>query len=109
MSAAMPSTPKNRRRHNIPGTYRDSASGLFIASRACCERVARRGGNYNNTSNAGMAYLNCNNPRSNANVNYGARPRSQSHAKDQYVTHGWRHIEWEGYVSIREGFLLIPR
>lgn len=43
---------------------------------AYCERVARRGGNYNNTSNAGMAYLNCNNPRGNANANYGGRLRS---------------------------------
>ena len=32
-----------------------------IIATAFCERVARRGGNYNNTSNAGMAYLNCNN------------------------------------------------
>lgn len=45
---------------------------------AYCERVARRGGNYNNTSNAGMAYLNCNNPRGNANANYGGRLRSRS-------------------------------
>ena len=41
-------------------------------------RVARRGGNYNNTSNAGLGYLNGNNTRSNANVNNGARPRSQA-------------------------------
>ena len=37
--------------------------------------MARRGGNYNNTSNAGLGYLNVNNPRSNVNVNYGARGR----------------------------------
>ena len=49
-----------------------------IIATAFCERVARRGGNYNNTSNAGMAYLNCNNPRSKANANYGGRPRSRS-------------------------------
>lgn len=41
-------------------------------------RFPRRGGNYNNTSNAGLGYVNCNNARSNANVNYGARPRSHS-------------------------------
>lgn len=46
--------------------------------RACCERVARRGGNYNNTSNAGVAYLNCNNDRGNTNANYGGRPRSRT-------------------------------
>ena len=38
--------------------------------------MARRGGNYNNTSNAGLGYLNVNNPRSNVNANYGARGRS---------------------------------
>ena len=35
----------------------------------------RRGGNYNNTSNAGLGYVNANNARGNALVNYGARPR----------------------------------
>ncbi len=39
-------------------------------------RFPRRGGNYNNGSNAGLGYVNSNNPRSNANWNYGARPRS---------------------------------
>ena len=34
----------------------------------------RRGGNYNNTSNAGLGYVNCNNSRANTNVNYGVRP-----------------------------------
>ena len=34
----------------------------------------RRGGNYNNTSNAGLAYVNSNNARANTNTNYGARP-----------------------------------
>ena len=50
---------------------------------AGCERVARRGGNYNNTSNAGVAYLNCNNPRSNSNDNNGARARSRTTQKAQ--------------------------
>ena len=45
-------------------------------------RFPRRGGNYNNTSNAGLGYVNCNNARSNANANYGARPRSHSCLKD---------------------------
>ena len=40
-------------------------------------RFPRRGGNYNNTSNAGLGYENCNNTRANTNTNYGARPRSQ--------------------------------
>ena len=37
------------------------------------ERLPRRGGNWNNTSNAGVPYLNLNNPRSNSNNNIGFR------------------------------------
>ena len=48
-----------------------------------------------------MAYLNCNNARGNANANYGARSRSQSHAKVQRVTHGWRH--WNGRGTFPTG------
>ena len=33
-----------------------------------------RGGNWNNTSNAGVFYANGNNPRSNYNTNIGFRP-----------------------------------
>lgn len=35
--------------------------------------VPIRGGNWNNSSNAGVFYLNLNNPRSNANTNLGFR------------------------------------
>lgn len=35
-----------------------------------------RGGNWNNAANAGVFTLNCNNARSNANNNIGARPDS---------------------------------
>lgn len=35
-----------------------------------------RGGNWNNSASAGVFYLNCNNTRSNANDNIGARPDS---------------------------------
>lgn len=41
------------------------------------ERFPRRGGNYNNGSNAGLGYVNSNNPRGNGNWNYGVRPRSR--------------------------------
>ena len=37
-------------------------------------RAANRGGNWNNTSNAGVFNLNFNNPRSNSNTNIGGRP-----------------------------------
>ena len=45
-------------------------------------RFPRRGGNYNNGSNIGLGYVNCNNARSNANWNYGARPRSRNISKE---------------------------
>lgn len=45
------------------------------------EYVPRRGGNYNNTSNTGLGYENCNNVRANADVNYAARPRSRSYER----------------------------
>lgn len=42
----------------------------------------RRGGNYNNGSNAGLGYVNGNNDRGNVNTNYGCRPRSQHTSKE---------------------------
>lgn len=47
-----------------------------IRRAALWRRFPRRGGNYNNGSNAGLGYVNSNNARSNANTNYGCRPRS---------------------------------
>lgn len=41
-------------------------------------RFPRRGGNYNNTSNAGLGYVNSNNTRGNSNVNYGVRSAPSS-------------------------------
>ena len=43
----------------------------------CSLRFPRRGGNYNDTSNAGLGYVNANNERGNENTNYGGRSRSQ--------------------------------
>ncbi|MFW5988632.1 MAG: hypothetical protein ACOCPQ_00220 [Desulfosudaceae bacterium] len=40
------------------------------------QRFPRRGGNWNNGSNAGLAALNLNNERSNSNSNIGVRPAS---------------------------------
>lgn len=37
-----------------------------------------RSGNWNNSANAGVFALNCNNPRSNANTNIGSQPDSDS-------------------------------
>ena len=41
-------------------------------------RFPRRGGNYNNTSNTGLGYVNSNNVRGNSNVNYGVRSAPSS-------------------------------
>lgn len=58
----------------ISGT---TVQGYFYVQMTRDERVARRGGVYNNASHAGMACLICNNPRSHANASYGGRPRSR--------------------------------
>lgn len=44
-------------------------------------RFPRRGGNYNNTSNTGMGYVNSNNTRANTNTNYGVRGGFPSQVK----------------------------
>lgn len=44
-----------------------------------------RGGNWNNGSNAGLSYANCNNSLSNTNNNYGARSASKRN-KEQLPT-----------------------
>jgi len=84
--------------HDIFGNVPRIGGGLPGA--LCGERVARRGGNYNNTSNAGLAYLNCNNPRSNANVNYGGRPRSRSSLIVRHVTHDRQHGNGRGALTV---------
>ena len=38
-----------------------------------------RGGNWNNSSNAGLSYANCNNSLTNTNNNYSARSASMKH------------------------------
>lgn len=58
----------------IPGT---TVQGYFYIHITQDERVARRGGDYHNTSFAGMAFLDCRGSRSNASANYGGRPRSR--------------------------------
>lgn len=52
-------------------------SWLLCASGYAFLRFPRRGGNYNDTSNAGLGYVNGNNERGNENANYGGRSRSQ--------------------------------
>jgi len=58
----------------IPGM---TVQGYFYVQMTQDERVARRGGNSNGTSSAGLAFLYCYYPRSRANVLYGGRPRSR--------------------------------
>ena len=59
----------------LPGTNVD---GKLYITMTAEERVARRGGHYNNTSSAGVAFLNFSNARSFKGAYYGARPRSRS-------------------------------
>ena len=54
----------------ITGTCRDRG---FFMLRVVLFRFPRRGGNYNDTSNAGLGYVNGNNERGNENANYGGR------------------------------------
>ena len=61
----------------LPGTTVD---GRVYIQMSAEERVARRGGSFSNSSAAGVAYLYCNNARSNSNANYGGRPRSRQTA-----------------------------
>ena len=66
-------------------------------------RFPRRGGNYNNGGNIGLGYENCNNPRSNANMNYGVRPRSQHIKRAARLRIRSHPLAWEGYVSHPDG------
>ncbi len=45
------------------------------------KRLPIRGGNWNNSGDAGLFYLNLNNPRSNSNTNIGARPALEASQK----------------------------
>jgi len=72
----LPAQPGGNSRLCLHGERAVNWSGA--SWRRCRWRVARRGGNYNNTSNAGVGYMNGNNTRSNANGNNGARPRSRN-------------------------------
>lgn len=61
---------------------------MGLACFSVVQRFPRRGGNYNNGGNMGLGYENCNNPRSNANRNYGARPPLPAASKrpDDYAS-----------------------
>lgn len=49
-------------------------------------RLPYRGGNWNNTSNAGLGYVNLNNARSNTNTNIGVRPASAHFPKSEVLS-----------------------
>lgn len=65
------------------------------------QRFPRRGGNYNNGGNIDLGYENCNNPRSNTNRNYGARPAPGIIKSAARLRIGSRHLAREGPVSLR--------
>lgn len=47
---------------------------VYYRNHVGTEYFPRRGGNCNNTSNAGMGYVRCHSTRGNSSANYGARP-----------------------------------
>ena len=49
-------------------------------------RLPLRGGNWNNASNAGVCYLNLNNPRSNSRCYLGVRPAQPLAARRRKLT-----------------------
>lgn len=63
-------------------------------------RLVYRGGNWNNTSNAGVFYANGNNPRSNYNTNIGFRPALVSTVKNSTLK-GKRNERSKGHISRR--------
>lgn len=58
----------------LPST---TVQGYFYVQMTADERVARRGGSCSGASSAGVAYLDCSDPRSHAGAAYGGRPRSR--------------------------------
>lgn len=64
-------------------------------------RLAYRGGNWNNTSNAGVFYVNGNNSRSNANTSLGFRSALPPHVRSLALT--WHQDgtgETKGSISV---------
>lgn len=60
----------------FPTGSNDNTEGDYYQLMTQDERFSRRGGNYSNTSNAGLGYVNSSNPRGSVNTRYGCRPRS---------------------------------
>ena len=55
----------------IPG---DTTQGtVYYRNHVTTEYIPRRGGSANYASRAGLGYVNCSSPRSNANAHYGVR------------------------------------
>jgi hypothetical protein len=64
----------------VVGFKRNALNSLMVGKKGKRLNMQKalpiRGGNWNNSANAGVFALNCNNDRSNANNNIGARPDS---------------------------------
>lgn len=67
-------------------------------------RAVGCGGNWNNGSNDGLGYMNCNNERSNANNNYSARSASSDGKIKTAIS---RHKSLEGLTFAIEN--IMPR
>jgi len=59
-----------------------------------------RGGNWNNTSNAGVFYANLNNPRSNSNTNIGFRSALLSQSEGALLRVRIQNKRTKGSISL---------
>ena len=75
-SENLPHIPYIVRELGLFPTQGSTMKGYYYVQFSNEERFPRRGGYYNNGSNIGLGFENCNNPRSGAGRYYGARPRS---------------------------------
>lgn len=79
-STNLPHIPYIVRELGLFPTQGSTMNGYNYVQFTADERFPRRGGNYLVGSSLGLGYELCNNPRSDANRSYGARPRSISNA-----------------------------
>lgn len=62
---------------------------IRITGAGCQSRLPNCGGNWNNTSNAGVFYVNLNNTRSNTNTNIGFRSALPHWSETMQLTGAW--------------------
>lgn len=89
--------------HRSGGQECLGAGRLTIRAPQVPLRLVISGGNWSNTSNAGVGYANCNNSLSNSNSNIGARLAHMNHHSDSGLTSGWNRQTTTSTGSCGEG------